>query len=63
MMIVNSNVRQLGFEEKPDYDYLRDQFKSMMERLELVDDGHFDWEDDAFYKACCSSTKCDQEQK
>ncbi len=36
-------VRKLGFEETPDYDFLRDLFKKVMKNLGEVDDGVFDW--------------------
>jgi len=36
-------VRKLGFEEKPDYEFLRDLFAKVMKTLGEVDDGVFDW--------------------
>jgi casein kinase 1 len=36
-------VRRLGFEENPDYTYLRSLFENFMKELEYEDDGQFDW--------------------
>jgi len=36
-------VRKLGFEETPDYDFLRDLFAKMMKNNGDMDDGVFDW--------------------
>ena len=36
-------VRKLGFEEQPDYDFLRDLFKKVLTNIHEVDDGQFDW--------------------
>ena len=36
-------VRKLGFEEKPDYEFLRDLFAKVMKTLGEADDGVFDW--------------------
>src|SRR5271156_4608024 len=36
-------VRKLGFEEQPDYDFLRDLFQKVLTTLGETDDGVFDW--------------------
>lgn len=36
-------VRKLGFEETPDYDFLRELFAKVMKSNNDVDDGVFDW--------------------
>lgn len=36
-------VRKLGFEEAPDYDFLRDLFSKVLKTLGEPDDGIFDW--------------------
>jgi casein kinase 1 len=36
-------VRKLGFEETPDYDFLRELFSKVMFTNNDVDDGVFDW--------------------
>lgn len=36
-------VRKLGFEETPDYDFLRDLFSKVLKNLGEVEDGVFDW--------------------
>ena len=36
-------VRKLGFEETPDYDFLRDLFAKVMKNNGDMDDGIFDW--------------------
>ena len=36
-------VRKLGFEETPDYDFLRELFSKVMVTNNDVDDGVFDW--------------------
>lgn len=36
-------VRNLNFEEKPDYNYLRGLFRGLMQRNGFEDDGQFDW--------------------
>ncbi|KAF7424236.1 hypothetical protein PC9H_009542 [Pleurotus ostreatus] len=36
-------VRKLGFEETPDYDFLRDLFSKVLKTLGEPDDGIFDW--------------------
>ena len=36
-------VRKLGFEETPDYDFLRELFAKIMKNNNEVDDGIFDW--------------------
>ncbi|EPT06035.1 hypothetical protein FOMPIDRAFT_1039303 [Fomitopsis schrenkii] len=36
-------VRKLGFEETPDYDFLRDLFAKVMKNNNDVDDGVYDW--------------------
>lgn len=36
-------VRKLGFEETPDYDFLRELFAKVMKNNNEVDDGVFDW--------------------
>jgi hypothetical protein len=37
------NCRNLGFEEKPDYAYLKKLFQDLFESEGFQDDGHFDW--------------------
>lgn len=36
-------VRKLGFEETPDYDFLRELFAKVMKNNNDLDDGVFDW--------------------
>lgn len=36
-------VRKLGFEEVPDYEFLRDLFRKVLKGLNLPLDGPFDW--------------------
>jgi hypothetical protein len=36
-------VRKLGFEETPDYDFLRELFTKVLKTLGEPDDGIFDW--------------------
>ena len=36
-------VRKLGFEEAPDYDFLRDLFTKVLKNLGEVEDGVYDW--------------------
>ncbi|KAF9063034.1 kinase-like domain-containing protein [Rhodocollybia butyracea] len=36
-------VRKLGFEETPDYDFLRDLFTKVLKTLDEADDGVYDW--------------------
>ena len=36
-------VRKLGFEEVPDYDFLRELFSEVLRILGEPDDGVFDW--------------------
>lgn len=36
-------VRKLGFEETPDYDFLRELFDKVLERQNEQDDGVYDW--------------------
>lgn len=36
-------VRNLGFEDTPDYDYLRDLFTQALKNLGEVEDGEYDW--------------------
>lgn len=36
-------VRELQFDEKPDYQYLRDLFKKLLSRNDLYNDFVFDW--------------------
>lgn len=36
-------VRKLGFEEAPDYDFLRELFSKVIKSNGDVDDGVFDW--------------------
>lgn len=36
-------VRKLGFEESPDYDFLRELFTKVLKTLGEPDDGVFDW--------------------
>uniref|UniRef100_A0A060TDJ1 non-specific serine/threonine protein kinase n=1 Tax=Blastobotrys adeninivorans TaxID=409370 RepID=A0A060TDJ1_BLAAD len=38
-----SYVRNLGFEETPDYDYLRDLFTQALKATGEVEDGEYDW--------------------
>ena len=38
-----SYVRNLGFEDTPDYDYLRDLFTKAMQSTGEVEDGDYDW--------------------
>jgi len=36
-------VRLLGFEDTPDYDYLRDLFTQALKATGEVEDGEYDW--------------------
>ena len=36
-------VRKLGFEETPDYDFLRELFAKVLENIGELDDGICDW--------------------
>jgi len=36
-------VRKLGFEETPDYDFLRELFTKVLKTLNEPEDGVFDW--------------------
>jgi casein kinase 1 len=36
-------VRKLGFEEQPDYDFMRDLFTKALEGTGEVEDGVYDW--------------------
>jgi hypothetical protein len=36
-------VRKLGFEETPDYDFLRELFAKVMKNNNDIDDGVYDW--------------------
>ena len=36
-------VRKLGFEEAPDYDFLRELFSKVLKNIGEVEDGVFDW--------------------
>ena len=36
-------IRELQFDEKPDYQYLRDLFRKMLMKNEYVYDLNFDW--------------------
>jgi casein kinase 1 len=36
-------VRKLGFEESPDYDFLRELFSKVLKNIGEQDDGIFDW--------------------
>ena len=36
-------VRKLGFEETPDYDFLRDLFAKVLKNQGQIEDGVFDW--------------------
>jgi len=36
-------VRKLGFEETPDYDFLRELFVKVMKSNGDIEDGSFDW--------------------
>ncbi|KAK5110145.1 bifunctional choline kinase/ethanolamine kinase cki1 [Meristemomyces frigidus] len=38
-----SYVRNLGFEDTPDYDFLRDLFTRMIQKAGEVEDGEYDW--------------------
>ena len=38
-----SYVRNLGFEDTPDYDYLRDLFTQVLKNTGEVEDGEYDW--------------------
>ncbi|KAH6668505.1 casein kinase I [Halenospora varia] len=38
-----SYVRNLGFEDTPDYDYLRDLFTEALKNAREVEDGEYDW--------------------
>ena len=38
-----SYVRNLGFEDTPDYDYLRDLFTKALQNVGEVEDGEYDW--------------------
>jgi casein kinase 1 len=38
-----SYVRNLGFEDTPDYDYLRDLFTEALKNAGEVEDGEYDW--------------------
>lgn len=38
-----SYVRNLGFEDTPDYDYLRDLFTQALKNIGDVEDGDYDW--------------------
>jgi casein kinase 1 len=38
-----SYVRNLGFEDTPDYDYLRDLFTQALKNAGEVEDGEYDW--------------------
>ena len=35
--------RKLGFEETPDYDFLRDLFNRVLKTIGETDDGVYDW--------------------
>lgn len=36
-------VRKLGFEETPDYEFLRELFDKVLRRLDETNDGIYDW--------------------
>lgn len=36
-------VRKLGFEEQPDYDFLRELFSKVTKNIGEVEDGVYDW--------------------
>ena len=36
-------VRKLGFEEAPDYDFLRELFSKVLKNINELDDGVYDW--------------------
>ena len=36
-------VRKLGFEETPDYDFLRELFAKVLKNMGEADDGYYDW--------------------
>ena len=38
-----SYVRNLGFEDTPDYDYLRELFTQALKSTGEVEDGEYDW--------------------
>jgi len=44
-------VRKLGFEETPDYEFLRELFAKVMKNNNDVDDGVFDW--NSLNSMCC----------
>lgn len=60
-------VRKLGFEESPDYDFLRDLFAKVLRQNGDGDDGMFDWAllnggkgiDAGSVRAQCSQTVVD----
>jgi len=37
------SVMNLGFEDRPDYAYLRNLFRELFTRRQFVDDGEYDW--------------------
>lgn len=45
-------VRKLGFEETPDYDFLRELFAKVMKNNNDVDDGVFDWNELNGMRSC-----------
>ena len=36
-------MRKLGFEETPDYDFLRELFSKVLKNMGAVDDQRYDW--------------------
>lgn len=36
-------VRKLGFEESPDYEFLRELFNKVLRNINETDDGVYDW--------------------
>lgn len=48
-------VRKLGFEETPDYDFLRELFSKVIKNNGDVDDGVFDWNllNGKYFRASC----------
>ena len=61
-------VRKLGFEETPDYDFLRELFAKVLKNNGDIEDGVYDWnllngESHAFVSRTCAEAKlacCDQ---
>ncbi|THH02759.1 hypothetical protein EW026_g109 [Hermanssonia centrifuga] len=58
-------VRKLGFEESPDYEFLRELFSKVLKTLGEPEDGVFDWmmlngekDADSIYVTCAGTCKC-----